>query len=51
MDSAIDLLDASQALDLSNIRFQLMWVEHEHLTQPIMLNEGLVDLRTLSHST
>lgn len=25
MDAAIDLLDASKALDLANIRFQLMY--------------------------
>jgi hypothetical protein len=25
MDTAIDLSDASKALDLANIRFQLMW--------------------------
>jgi len=27
MDTAIDLSDANKALDLENIRFQLMWVK------------------------
>ena len=28
MDTAIDLSDASKALDLANIRFQLMYAGH-----------------------
>lgn len=30
MDAAIDLSDASKALDLANIRFQLMYVWQRH---------------------
>lgn len=30
MDAAIDLSDASKALDLANIRFQLMYMSPAH---------------------
>jgi hypothetical protein len=34
MDAAIDLSDAKKALDLSNIRFQLMYVPPTTLSFP-----------------
>lgn len=32
MDTAIDLSDPTKALDLANIRFQLMYVQTPHLS-------------------
>lgn len=37
MDTAIDLSDASKALDLANIRFQLMYI-YMHTPLPSPLN-------------
>lgn len=34
MDAAIDLSDASKALDLANIRFQLMYVGPDPIGMP-----------------
>ena len=37
MDSAIDLSDASQALDLANLRFQLMYDPAMSAVVPLVL--------------
>lgn len=42
MDSAIDLSDESKALDLANIRFQLMYVKRKKLPLRRLKREKLI---------
>ncbi len=51
MDSAIDLSDASKALDLSNIRFQLMWAYNLNVQHAKADQESVVALKTPSPFT
>lgn len=47
MDYAIELSDASKALDLSNIRFQLMYVGRQK-EKTTVVSCGADDMRTVA---